>query len=93
VIALHNAGHQIYIVTAIPRKWKRKLFSWLHKAGILVEEDHILMRPDDSFHPAPEIKEELLAHLKVDLLIEDRLDVVEAFAKLGVTTMQVRLVQ
>lgn len=94
VIALHNAGHEIYIVTAIPRKWLRKLHSWLHKYGILVDEKHILMRPmkDDQFRSSPEMKQELLSHLSVDLLIEDRLDVVEAFAKIGVTTLQVRLV-
>lgn len=94
VIALHNAGHEIYIVTAIPRKWLRHTYSWLHKAGILVDQDHILMRPmeDDKFRPSPEIKQELLSHLDVDLLIEDRIDVVEAFAKDGVTTLQVRLV-
>jgi phosphoglycolate phosphatase-like HAD superfamily hydrolase len=93
VIALHNAGHEIYIVTAIPRKWKRMVYSWLHNAGILVESDHILMRSDNVFRPSPEVKQELLSHLNVDLLIEDRLDVVEAFAKDGVTTLQVRLVQ
>lgn len=94
VIALHNAGHEVYIVTAIPRKWLRKLHNWLHRAGILIDNDHILMRPngDDGFRPSPEMKQELLSHLNVDLLIEDRLDVVEAFAKIGVTTLQVRLV-
>lgn len=93
VIALHNAGHEIYIVTAIPRKWLRPVYSWLHKAGILVDQDHILMRPEEQFRSSPEIKQELLSHLAVDLIIEDRLDVVEAFAKDGVTTLQVRLVQ
>lgn len=94
LIALHNGGHEIYIVTARPRKWLRQTFSWLHKHGILIEQDHILMRPheDSDFRPSPEIKQELLSHLNVDLLIEDRLDVVEAFAGIGVTTLQVRLV-
>lgn len=95
VIALHNAGHEIYIVTARPRKWLRQTYSHLHKIGIKIDHDHILMRPldDYKFRPSPEMKQELLSHLKVDLLIEDRSDVVEAFAKDGITTLQVRLVQ
>lgn len=94
VIALHCAGHEIYIVTARPRKWLRQTYSWLHKAGIKIEQDHLLMRPhsDSGFRPSPEIKQELTSHLDVDLFIEDREDVVEAFAKDGVTTLQVRLV-
>lgn len=95
IFALHNAGHEIYIVTARPRKWLRQTYRQLHSAGIKVDEDHILMRPieDDAFKPSPEIKDGLLANIKVDLLIEDRLDVIEHFAKLGVTTLQVRLVK
>lgn len=94
VIALNNVGHEIYIVTARPRKWLRQTYSWLHKAGIKVDEDHILMRPlkDDGFRPSPEMKQELISHLNVDLLIEDREDVALAFAKDGITTLQVRLV-
>ena len=92
VIALHNAGHEIYIVTARPRKWLRQTYAWLHNNGIKIEADHILMRADNSFHPSPELKLGLLDHLDVDLLIEDREDVTAAFADIGVTTMQVRLV-
>lgn len=94
VIALHNAGHEIFVVTAIPRKWLRQNFSWLHKAGILVDEEHILMRPhsDSGFRPSPEMKQELTSHLNVDLFIDDRTDVTEALAKDGITTLQVRLV-
>src|SRR6266699_3842117 len=38
VIALHNAGHEIYIVTARPRKWLRQTYAWLHNNGVLVNE-------------------------------------------------------
>ena len=92
-VAMKYAGHEIYIVTAIPQKWLRQVYSWLHKNGILIEEDHILMRHDNSFKPSPEIKLELTSHINVDLFIDDRSDVVEAFAKIGVTTLQVRLVK
>jgi len=94
VVAMHRAGHEIYVVTAIPRKWLRPVFSWLHKHGIKVEHDHLLMRPlgDDQFRPSPELKQELVAHLDVDLFIDDREDVCSSFASIGVTTLQVRLV-
>lgn len=92
IIALHNAGHQIYIVTAVPQKWKRQVFSWLHKNGILIEEDRLLMRKYNTFAPATETKLELTSDLNVDLFIDDRTDIAETFAKIGVTTLQVRLV-
>lgn len=93
IFALHNAGHEMYAVTARPRKWLRQTYRMLHELGIKIDEDHILMRPheDSNFKPSPEIKRGLLRDIVVDLLIEDRLDVVEAFEKLGVTTLQVRL--
>lgn len=92
LVALHNNGHEIYIVTAIPRKWKRQVYSWLRKSGILIEEDHLLMRADNAFRSSPEIKMELTSELDVDLFIDDREDVTEAYAKTGVPTLQVRLV-
>lgn len=92
LVALHNNGHQIYIVTAIPRKWKRQVFSYLHKHGVLIEEDHLLMRADNAFRSSPEIKLELTGDLDVDLFIDDREDVSQAYASTGVTTLQVRLV-
>ena len=92
LIALHNAGHEIYIVTARPRKWLRQTFGWLHKHGVKVDQDHILMRSDNNLLPAVELKQELVSHLNVDLFIEDREDVCSAFASIGVTTLQVRLV-
>lgn len=92
LIALNNAGHEIYIVTAIPRKWKRPVFGWLRKNGVLIEVDHLLMREYSQFAPSTETKLELTHHLNIDLFIDDRADISEAFAKIGVTTLQVRLV-
>ena len=92
IIAIHNAGHEVYIVTAVPRKWKRQVFGWLHKSGILIEDDHLLMREYNTFAPSVETKLELTSNLAVDLFIDDRADIAEAFAKIGVTTLQVRLV-
>lgn len=92
LIALHLAGHEIYIVTARPRKWLRQTFSWLHKNGILVDEKHILMREYDDFQPSYQTKLALTNHLNIDLLIEDREDVCQAFADIGVPSLMVRLV-
>lgn len=92
VIALIKAKHKVYIVTARPRKWLRPTVGWLKREGIDLPLDRILMRTDECYRPSPEVKQELLSDLDVDLLIEDRQDVIEAFAKDGVTTLQVRLV-
>jgi|SRR5882724_656742 len=92
VVALHNNGDEIYIVTARPRKFLRQTFAWLHSHGILVDEDHILMRDYNDFQPAHETKLELTANLKLDLLIEDREDVAQAFNKIGVTVLLAKLV-
>lgn len=92
LIALHNNGDEIYIVTARPRKWLRQTFSWLHANGVLVEEDHLLMRDYNDYQPASETKLELTAHLKLDLLIEDNEEVAKAFAGIGVTVLLARLV-
>lgn len=90
-IALHNAGHEIFIVTSRPRKWLKHTFAWLHNNGIKVEADHILMRPDDAYRSAPEIKMELVDGLNIDLFIDDREDVSLWMGKIGITTLQVRL--
>jgi hypothetical protein len=59
--------------------------------------DELLMRPDEAFHPAPEIKLALVQERfgdkiadEVAFLLEDREDVCEAFQALGITTLQVR---
>jgi uncharacterized HAD superfamily protein len=92
VIALHCARHEIYIVTARPRKWLRQTYRWLHNNGILIDESHILMREYDDFQPSHETKLTLTSHLNIDLLIEDREDVCLAFAKAGIPSLMVRLV-
>lgn len=86
----------IIALTARPEKWRSVTTEWLIKHCIFVDE--ILMRPDEAFHPAPEIKVQLAQErfpgdqLKdnVAFLIEDREDVCEAFHQLGITTLQVK---
>ena len=71
----------------------RQVFSWLHKNGVCVEADHILMRPigDDAFKPSDELKLILVEGLNVDLFIDDREDVCDAFVAAGVSTLMCRL--
>lgn len=94
--ALYAANYTIIALTARPEKWRTLTMRWLveHNAPI----DELLMRPDDAYHPAPEIKVQLAQarfpgdalRNEVAFLLEDRADVCEAFAALGITTMQVK---
>lgn len=83
-------------LTARPEKWRSLTMQWLVKHGIHMDE--LLMRPDESYNPAPEIKVQLAQErfpgdqLKdnVAFLVEDREDVCEAFHNLGITALQVK---
>ena len=96
VNAFYGVGMTVIGVTARPEKWRQVTMGWLVKHFISMDE--LLMRPDDAYHPAPEIKVALAlerfdnkANLKdqVALVIDDRDDVIEAFRALGVTAIQV----
>jgi phosphoglycolate phosphatase-like HAD superfamily hydrolase len=89
--ALMAAGHNVFIVTARPRRWLRITRNQLIRAGLDIDISQILMRPEEEFRPSPEVKLELTSHLDIDLFIDDREDVVTAFAEAGITTLQVRL--
>jgi hypothetical protein len=86
----------IIALTARPEKWRNITMAWLVKHGIHIDE--LLMRPDESWHPAPEIKVQLAQQRfpgdsltnEVAFLLEDRADVCEAFHTLGITTLQVK---
>ncbi len=94
--SLLNDEWYIVGLTARPEKWRNVTNQWLVKHGIFLDE--LLMRPDEAFHPAPEIKVQLVqerfpdSKLKDEIafLLEDREDVCEAFHQLGITTLQVK---
>jgi hypothetical protein len=94
VNSLHFCGWYIVGLTARPEKWRSITNAWLVKHGIAMDE--LLMRPDEAYHPAPEIKVQLVQERFKDLkdevafLLEDRDDVCEAFHQLGITTLQVK---
>lgn len=91
---LHKVGWLTIGITARPEKWRSLTNKWLVQHGIQLDE--LLMRPDEAFHPAPEIKVQLAQQRfsnlpdQVAFLIEDRDDVCEAFHALGITTLQVK---
>lgn len=91
--ALHSQGFIVIGITARPEKWRSLTLQWLVKHGVMMEE--ILMRPDNAFHPAPEIKLKLaldrFADIKneVALVLDDRDDVIAAFMQLGVSCLRV----
>jgi hypothetical protein len=94
--SLHCQGWMIIGLTARPEKWRRLTMDWL--VNHFIKMDELLMRPDEAYHPAPEIKVQLAQERfpgdelinKVAFLIEDREDVCEAFHALGITTLQVK---
>ena len=96
VNSLWKSGWKIIGLTARPEKWRNISMQKLVRHEVAMDE--LLMRPDEAFHPAPEIKVQLAQErfpgetLKqnVAFLLEDRADVCEAFHALGITTLQVK---
>lgn len=95
VNALVSVGWTAIGLTARPEKWRALSMKKLTQHSVRLDE--LLMRPDEAFHPAPEIKVQLAQNRfgsslldQVAFLLEDREDVCEAFHTLGITTMQVR---
>lgn len=84
------------VLTARPEKWRQLTMQWLIEHGVMAEE--VLMRPDDCFDPSPKVKVDLAMKRFGDekgmrehiaLVVDDREDVVAAFAALGITSMQI----
>ena len=80
--------------TARPAKWRKLTADWLLVNQIRFDE--ILMRPDDDYRPAPEIKMALAVERfgnniakDVAFIMDDREDVCAAFRAIGVTAMQI----
>lgn len=91
--ALHNFGYTIVGLTARPEKWRNLSMQKLTEFGVAMDE--LLMRPDDAFQPAPEIKMKLACERfgedlsEVALVIDDREDVCAAFRAANITVLQV----
>lgn len=90
-IAFYNTNIQVWAITARPEKWRKQTMNWFIKNNVRV--DTLLMRPEDKFKPAPEIKIDLCNEHdimdKVLCIFDDREDVITAFKALGITAFQV----
>ena len=92
--ALSEANWLIVCVTAIPSKFRGITNKWFLENSIPVDE--LLMRDDEDYRPAPEIKIALCKarfgedmKRQVTVVFDDRDDVVEAFAAAGMTAVRV----
>ncbi len=80
--------------TARPDKWRKQTMDWCLKHDVTLHE--LLMRPDDNYRPAPDLKLELVRKRfskpeeEVLAIFDDRLDVVSAFSQLGITALMVK---
>lgn len=89
----HGAPDNIELwgITARPEKWRKQSFDWFGKYNIPL--DVVLMRPEDAFKPAPQIKIDLCKeHKIIDRILcifDDREDVIAAFRELGITAFHV----
>lgn len=89
-----NNFYRIIGLTARPEKWRKKTMEWLLKHNVHIDE--LLMRPDNDYRRAPELKVALAIGLfgdklteEVAFMMDDREDVVAAFKAIGVTALQV----
>lgn len=94
--SLYRDEWKIICITARPEKWRTHTINWMIKHNIQVDE--ILMRPDNAFRPASDMKVELLKQRFGENLEElagsyvvffdDNDNVIEAIRGLGITTLQ-----
>lgn len=82
------AGYDVIAITSRPEKWRSLTNQWFLKHQIPIER--ILMRPDDDYQQAPELKLELAKPFlkETALLIEDRDDVCATFREAGILVLQ-----
>lgn len=80
--------------TARPEKWRKLTIEKMIEFDAPLDE--LLMRPDEDYHPAPELKLALVRKRfgasfpeQIAFILDDREDVILAFKALGVTALQV----
>lgn len=93
--AFRIAGFFLVAITARPEKFRALTQKWLLLNRVPVDE--ILMRKDDDYRPAGELKIAMAkARFGEDLtqevlaILDDNDDVIKAFAEEGITCLQVR---
>jgi phosphoglycolate phosphatase-like HAD superfamily hydrolase len=92
--ALADSGLEVVLMTGRPERWRGITMDWLLRHGVQAQE--LIMRPDDDYRRSPELKVGLAEDRfgedlrDLVLVVDDREDVLEAFASRGVTTIHVR---
>ena len=91
--ALHDAGHEIVIVSARNERHREVTESQLKTAGGEFWS-HMFLRPDDSYEPDHEFKQRVLNELikadwKPDMIFDDRNSVVDMWRSNGIPCLQV----
>ena len=89
-----SSSFKVIILTAREERYREITQKWLDKNGIWVHS--MIMRPNDTDHVSSPVLKPMLAerHLgkcwkqRVDLVIDDREDVLTAFRSLGIMTLQ-----
>ena len=88
-------GVSLVGLTARPEKWRQLTLKWLVQHDVPLT--HLLMRPDDDYRPAKELKLDMARgfvapHALEDvpgvMVIDDREDVVMAFNNIGIVGLQ-----
>jgi hypothetical protein len=85
----HDEGHEIFIVTSRPEHYRDITERWL--ALHAIPYDRLLMRPNHHQGASPELKLELIQAAGIQFeriyrAYDDRLDVLEAYEKVGIET-------
>jgi hypothetical protein len=82
---------RVVCITTRPERWRQLTHQWLYKHRVHVDE--LIMRPEDDFRPSPAVKAEQVKQLRSDgpiIAIDDRADVIKAYADAGFTTLQMQ---
>jgi len=80
----------VVCITTRPEKWRQLTMDWLIRHNVSIDE--LVMRPNDDFRRSPELKVALATPFKpIMLAIDDREDVVIAYAAAGIPAVQVRI--
>lgn len=94
-LALHLENWHLIGFTSRNQRWRKLTMDWLVKHDVPLDE--LLMRDDKDYGTAPDVKLDLALKYfqsdlekKVNLVIDDRDDVLAPFNALGITTMLVR---
>lgn len=87
----HKDGSLIIFITARSKRNYKITREWLENQGLFKHDSFIIMRHDNDYRPAVEVKEDAYLHLlsigqRVDEYYEDQPEIVEMFRLHGVTT-------